>query len=207
MIAEIKRRSPSKGLLRENLDPAAFARIYEECGARAISVLTDRDFFGGGDDDLRAALAATSIPILRKDFTIDPWQIWEARALGASAILLIVRILHDAFLRELIEVARECELAALIETHNEAEAEQAIAAGATIIGVNARDLDTFVTDFETVFRVKRRIPAGTITVAESAIRTRDDVARAEAAGFDAILVGETLVRADDPGAALRNLLA
>lgn len=206
VIAEIKRRSPSKGLLRENLDPSVFGRMYQDSGASAISVLTDRDFFGGGDEDLKAALVSTTIPILRKDFTIDPWQIWEARSLGASAVLLIVRILPQSLLRELIEVAQECELAALVETHNEAEAEQAVAAGAKIIGVNARDLDTFATDFDGIFRVRARIPAGVVSVAESSIRTRADVMRAESAGFDAILVGETLVRAANPGAALRDLL-
>lgn len=206
VIAEIKRRSPSKGLLRETLDPAELARTLQGAGAHAISVLTDRDFFGGSDDDLKAALASATIPLLRKDFTIDPYQIWEARALGASAILLIARILGESRLRELVEITRECGLAALVETHVDAEVQCAIAAGAEIIGVNARNLDTFATDFETVFRLRGRIPAGVLSVAESAIRTREDVQRAQDAGFDAILVGETLMRAHDPAAKLHELL-
>lgn len=205
-IAEIKRRSPSRGKLCDDIDAGKLAAAYELGGARAVSVLTDRDFFGGSDEDLQAARAETTIPLLRKDFTIDPYQIYEARALGAGAILLIVRILEDSRLRDLLAVARECKLAALVETHSEPEADRALAAGAEIIGVNARDLDTFMIDLETVFQVKQRIPTSVITVAESGIQTRDDVRRLEKAGFDAILVGETLVRSSDPASKLRELI-
>jgi indole-3-glycerol phosphate synthase len=205
IIAEIKRRSPSRGPLREGIDAAALAAEYQRAGARAISVLTDLDF-GGSDADLIAAREATSIPLLRKDFTIDPYQIHEARALGASAILLIVRILHDSQLRDLLAVARECDLAALVETHTAAEADRAVAAGAEIIGVNARDLDTFDVSLQRVFDVRRRLQSNVITVAESGIQTRDDVLRLEDAGFDATLIGESLLRALDPAVKLRELL-
>jgi indole-3-glycerol phosphate synthase len=205
-IAEIKRRSPSRGVLCACINAGELAAAYERGGARAVSVLTDRDFFGGSEEDLDAARTETMIPILRKDFTIDPYQIYESRALGASAILLIVRILEDSRLQELLAVARECKLAALVETHNEREVERALVAGAEIIGVNARDLDTFKVDPAGVLSVKQRIPASVIAVAESGIQTRDDVLRLEKAGFDAILVGETLVRSPDPAAKLRELI-
>lgn len=206
VIAEIKRRSPSRGWLCENLDAGRLAATYQRGGARAISVLTDRDFFGGSDEDLAAARAGASISLLRKDFTIDPYQVHEAAALGASAVLLIARILEDGLLRDLLAIARACNLAALVETHSEREAERALAAGAEIIGVNARDLDTFAVDLDTALRVKRQLPAAICAVAESGIQSRADVRRLETAGFDAILVGETLVRASDPAAALRGLL-
>ncbi|MBI5866650.1 MAG: indole-3-glycerol phosphate synthase TrpC [Planctomycetes bacterium] len=205
-IAEIKRRSPSRGVLRENIDPAAIARQYERAGAAALSVLTDCDFFGGSDEDLRSARSATSIPVLRKDFIVDSYQIHESRQLGADAILLIVRILDDAQLRDFHALATELGLAVLVETHDATEAERALAAGAQIIGVNARDLDTFEVSLERVFRVKQRISPGCVTVAESGIRDPADVQRLNDAGFDAILVGETLLRSPDPGAKLAALL-
>ena len=205
-IAEIKRRSPSRGPLRDGINAAELAAAYESAGARAISVLTDSDFFGGSDQDLDAARASTAIPILRKDFTIDPYQVYEARALGASAILLIVRILDDSQLRDLLAVARACDLPALVETHSPVESDRAVTAGAEIIGVNSRDLDTFDVSLDRAFEVKRHLPANVATVAESGIQTCDDVRRLEDAGFDAILVGETLLRASDPAAKLRELI-
>jgi indole-3-glycerol phosphate synthase len=205
-IAEIKRRSPSRGPLYENLDPARLAECYQEHGARAVSVLTDADFFGGSDDDLRAARKACELPILRKDFIIDEYQIREARAIGADAILLIVRILSTQQLQEYRLCAAEQGLAALLEVHDGFELDRALVAGAAIVGINARDLDTFETDLARAIDVRRRCPAGILTVAESAIKTRADVAAIQQSGFDAILVGETLVRAVNPGAKLRELL-
>jgi len=205
-IAEIKRRSPSKGVLREDLRVEALAARYAESGARALSILTDREFFGGSDEDLIAARGATELPVLRKDFTIDPYQIHEARRLGADAVLLIVRILGPGQLRELSAVAREVGLAAVVEVHTEAELDRANKAGAAIIGINSRDLDTFETDLSGAMRLRESIPPDRIAVAESGIRTREDVRRVERQGFDAMLVGESLLRADEPGSKLAELL-
>lgn len=206
IIAEIKRRSPSKGPLCETLDPAGVARAYETGGAAALSVLTDREFFGGSDDDLVAARATVSLPVLRKDFTIDAWQIAEAAALGADAVLLIVAVLSDGQLGEFIGAAREYELAALVEVHDERDLERAAAAGAALIGVNNRDLRTFAVDIETAIRLRPMIPPGCLSVAESGIRTAGDVARLRAAGYNALLVGEALIASGDPGGQLRRLL-
>jgi len=200
VIAEIKRRSPSKGDLAPDLDPAATARAYESGGAACLSVLTDGPYFGGSSADLVAARAATSVPVLRKDFTVDPLQIDEARAMGADAVLLIVAALDDARLRDLHAYARERGLAVLVEVHDAAELERALAIAPQIIGVNARDLSTFAEDLSTGEQMIAAIPADTLAVAESAIRSVDDVRRMAAAGFDAVLVGEALVRADDPTA-------
>jgi indole-3-glycerol phosphate synthase len=205
-IAEIKRRSPSKGPLREDLGVERIARSYQQNGAAALSVLTEQRFFGGSEGDLRLAREATELPVLRKDFTIDEYQIHEARQIGADAILLIVRILSDAQLRDYLLLARELRLAVLVEVHDEQELGRAAACGAEIIGVNSRDLDTFVVNLDTALRLKVCVPAGCITVAESGIRTRDDVKRLEDAGYDAILVGEALLRARDPGGKLAELL-
>jgi len=205
-IAEIKRRSPSKGPLRADLAVERVARSYQQNGATALSVLTEQRFFGGSEDDLRLAREATDLPVLRKDFTIDEYQIHEARQIGADAILLIARILGDTQLRDYLLLARELELAALVEVHDEQELGRAAACGAEIVGVNNRNLDTFVVDLDTAVRLKARVPAGCITVAESGIRTRDDVKRLEDAGYDAILVGEALLRARDAGDKLAELL-
>jgi indole-3-glycerol phosphate synthase len=205
VIAEFKRRSPSRGDIAPDRDVLAVAREYGEAGAAALSILTEEDFFGGSDDDLRRARAAVELPVLRKDFTIDAYQVYEARALGADAILLIVACLERALLRELLASAAELHLAALVEIHDETQLERAHAAGATIIGVNNRDLRTFEVSLETSLRLRPRMPPGCIAVAESGIRTGDDARRLADAGFDAILVGESLLQAPDAGAKLREL--
>ncbi len=208
MIAEIKRRSPSKGDLAPDLDPATTARAYESGGAAALSVLTDRPFFGGSVDDLRAAREATGLPALRKDFTIDETQVLEARAIGADALLLIVAAIpDDALLRDLRAFTGELGLAALIEVHDEDELDRALAADAAVVGVNCRDLGTFDEDLAVAERLAARVPGGVVAVAESAIRRPADAARMAAAGFDAVLVGEALVRSPDAAAAVGELAA
>jgi indole-3-glycerol phosphate synthase len=204
-IAEIKRKSPSKGPLREDLDPCEIARSYEDNGAAAISVLTDREFFGGDPDDLTKVKQAVSLPVLRKDFIIHPYQLHESRSMGADAALLIVRILSSAQLTEYVALARELGLATLVEVHDEHELDQAVQSEAQIVGVNNRNLDTFDVSLETALRLRPRIPAHRTAVAESGIHTREDVARLEQAGYDAFLVGESLTTAADPGTKLREL--
>lgn len=204
-IAEFKRRSPSAGWIAEGAEPAAMARAYEAGGARAMSVLTDAPFFGGGLPDLAAARAACRLPILRKDFVVDAYQIVEARAAGADAVLLIVAALSDAELRALLAAAGQLGVDALVEAHDETEVARAVDAGATLIGINNRDLRTFKVDRELAVRMRPRVPADRVIVAESGIRDAADVARLRAAGVDAMLVGETLMRAPDPAAALRAL--
>jgi indole-3-glycerol phosphate synthase len=207
VIAEVKRRSPSAGEIREGVRAADVARQYESAGAAAVSVLTDAEFFGGAVSDLAESRAATSIPLLRKDFVLDAVQVYEARVSGASAILLIVRILDDAALRDLSALAAGLGLAVLVEVHDEAELERAAAAGARIIGVNNRDLATFRTDLGTTARLAPRVPSGALLVAESGIRDVADVANLAAVGVDAVLVGETLMRAADPAGLLHTLAA
>ena len=174
-IAEIKRRSPSKGPIREQLHPADLARTYRDAGAAAISCLTDAEFFGARPEDLPDVATATDLPVLRKEFIIDPYQIHESRGFGADAVLLIVRILGREHLGELLAVCRELRMAALVETHTESEIETAIAAGATIIGINNRDLDTLHVSLDTALSLRRCIPTGCIAVAESGIQKRDDI--------------------------------
>ncbi len=208
-VAEIKRASPSAGPIRPGADPAAIAGEYAAAGAAAISVLTDRDFFDGELGFLgrvRAAAGLEHVPLLRKDFLIDDYQIIEARAAGADAVLLIVAALDDAQLADLMTVARGLKLDALVEVHDDAEADRAVAAGATLIGVNHRDLATFAIDMGLTARLAGRVPAGTVLVGESGIRTRADVIALGEAGAHAVLVGEHLMRAPSPGAALRELL-
>jgi indole-3-glycerol phosphate synthase len=205
-IAEFKRRSPSAGWIGEAADPAATARAYAAGGAQALSILTDGPFFGGNLDDLGRARAACELPVLRKDFIVDRYQIVEARAAGADAILLIVAALSDPELSALLAATREIGLEALVEAHDEDEVRRAGAAGAAIIGINNRDLRTFTVDRDLACRLRAGIPADRIVVAESGIRDAADVARLRAAGIDAMLVGETLMRAPDPAAALRILL-
>ncbi len=205
-IAEIKRKSPSKGLLREDLDPCEIAKSYQDNGAAAISVLTDREFFGGSPEDLTSVKQAVSLPVLRKDFVIDAYQLYESRSMGADAVLLIVRILSPAQLREYVALARELELATLVEVHDEHEVERAVQSGAAIVGVNNRNLETFEVSLETALRLKPNIPADRIAVTESGIRGREDALRLAAAGYDAILVGESLMKAENPGTKLRELL-
>jgi indole-3-glycerol phosphate synthase len=206
VIAEFKRRSPSKGPLRESTDVREIAPVYAANGASAISVLTDKQFFGGSEDDLRSARSVTTLPVLRKDFIIDEYQIHESACIGADAILLIVRILTDVQLRDFIQLARDCNLPALVETHDEDEIARALDCGARIVGVNSRNLDTFEVSLDTALRLKAMIPPECITVAESGIHTRDDVERLQSARYDAILVGETLMRASDSGRKLAELL-
>ena len=204
VVAEIKRRSPSKGVLAPSLNAAEVARAYAEGGASAISCLTDREFFGAQTGDIADACAAGP-PVLRKDFIIDERQVGESARLGASAILLIVRILRAEELASLLVLARDFGLDALVEVHDESEIDTAVEAGAAIIGVNNRDLGTLVVDPERATRLRPRIPAGVLTVAESGVRTRDDVARVEDAGFDAVLIGEALATHANPAIRLREL--
>lgn len=206
VIAECKRRSPSKGDLAPELDPAATALAYEAGGAAAMSVLTDAEYFGGALADLEAARDACTIPVLRKDFTVDPLQIVEARGARADAVLLIVAAIpDDGLLGELHTVALEWGLSVLVEAHNDDEIERALRADARIVGVNSRDLSTFSEDLTVAQRLADRIPGNVIRVAESAIRSRDDAARMADAGFDAVLVGEALVRSADPSALIREM--
>ncbi len=207
VIAEVKRRSPSRGTLNAELDPARQALLYERGGASAISVLTEHDYFDGSPADLRDVRGAVGLPALRKDFIIHPAQVWESAAMGADAILLIVAILDDATLAGLLTEASEAGLPALVEIHSAIEAERALSAGAPIIGVNNRDLRTFEVDLATAEALAPLIGDQAIRVAESGIHTPDDVARMATVGFDAVLVGESLVRADDPVELLTRFVA
>ncbi len=208
LVAEIKRRSPSKGDLAPDLDPAALARDYEAGGATALSVLTDAPYFGGRIADLQDARAACGLPVLRKDFTIDEVQVYEARAVGADAILLILAALpDDAVVRDLHDLATALDLAVVVEAHDADEVDRGVGLGAAILGVNARDLGTFREDLGGAGVLAARIPTATIAVAESAIRSPEDAARMVAAGFDALLVGEALVRSEDPRALAAALVS
>jgi indole-3-glycerol phosphate synthase len=206
VIAEIKRRSPSKGVLNVDLDPADVARSYEMGGASCLSVLTDAEFFGGSPDDLAAARAATALPVLRKDFTVAPVDVADARLMGADAVLLIAAVLGRLELIDLHALANDLGIDVLFEVHDEPELEIALQCGARLIGVNQRDLMTFEVDHDRAARVAAAIPDGIVKVAESGIRDRDDAKRLDAAGYDAILVGETLVTSGDPSKAIRELL-
>lgn len=205
VIAEIKRASPSKGDLAPDLDAPSQARAYVDGGAAAVSVLTEPDGFHGSLDDL-ADVAALGIPALRKDFVVDPYQVWEARLAGAAAILLIVAALDEPALALLHDEAATAGLDVLVEVHDRAEVAAARTVGATIVGVNARDLRSFEVDRDAFARLRPELPAGALAVAESGIRTPDDVVRAAAEGADAVLVGESLVRADDPRSAVAALV-
>jgi indole-3-glycerol phosphate synthase len=208
VVAEIKRRSPSKGELAPELDAAETAKAYAAGGAAALSVLTDRPYFGGTIADLQAAREATDLPVLRKDFTIDEIQLFEARAVGADAVLLIAAALpDDALLADLHALATELGLAVLVEAHDAAEIDRALQAGARVVGVNSRDLATFAEDLGVAESLAHRLPASVVAVAESAVRCVDDACRMATAGFDAVLVGEALVRADDASALVRELAA
>ena len=206
LIAEFKRASPSRGVLREDLDPVRQAEAYERGGARALSVLTEPEFFHGSANDLVAARGATSLPALWKDFVIDPYQVVQARSLDADAVLVIVRICTDDLLEALLAECRRWGLCALVEVFDETDLERALGAGADVVGVNHRDLETFDEDPEATARLRPKIPTGVLVVGESAIWSRADVEALEAIGVDAVLVGEALVRADDPAAKVRELL-
>ncbi len=202
VIAEVKRRSPSAGDIAPDLDPAAQARCYEAAGAAAVSVLTEPDHFGGSLADLAAVRAAVALPVLRKDFTLHPAQVWEARATGADAVLLIVAALGDTDIELLMAEAGQAGLAALVEVHTADEAKRAMAAGATIVAVNNRDLATFTVDLGVAESIAPEIAGAPVRVAESGISDAAGAARMGAAGYDAILVGEALVRSPDPGGLL-----
>lgn len=205
VIAEIKKRSPSRGDLAPGLVPGVLARAYADGGAACLSVLTDAEFFGGTAVDLAEAWAAVDVPVLRKDFTVSERDVCDARLIGADAVLLIVAALSDAELASFAALAAELGLDTLVEVHDEAEVDRAVAAGATLIGVNQRDLTTFKVDTERAVRVARAIPQGVVRVAESGITGPDDVARLADAGYHAVLVGESLVTSADPSAAVRAL--
>jgi indole-3-glycerol phosphate synthase len=207
VISEIKKASPSKGVLVEHFRPADLAKQYQKGGASALSVLTDRDFFQGSLADLCAARSACALPVIRKDFTISEYQVLEAAAHGADAILLIVAILEEAQLRAFRELAAEFGMAALVEVHDRSELDTAIASGAEIIGVNNRDLRTFHVSLDTSIALAPHIPSGVVKVSESGIFSSDDVHRLMASGYDAFLVGEHLVKSGDPAHALQELVA
>jgi len=207
VIAEVKKASPSAGVIREDFRPAEIAASYARAGAACLSVLTDAPWFQGSSDYLRAARAACGLPVLRKDFMIDPWQIHESRVMGADCILLIVAALEPDRLQELDGLARESGLDVLVEVHDEAELEVALTTGARLIGVNNRDLRSFTTDLAVSERLRPLIPAPRIMVTESGIRDRADVQRMLQSDIRAFLVGEAFMRADDPGAALETLFA
>jgi len=207
LIAEVKKASPSKGLIRTDFDPPALARAYQAGGAACLSVLTDAPSFQGADAYLTAARDATTLPALRKEFLVDPWQVAQSRALGADAILVILAISDDALAGELLADAARFGMDALVEAHDEAEVDRAVALGATLIGVNNRDLRSFVTDLAVTERLAARIPPDRLLVTESGIATAVDIARLAAAGARAMLVGESLMRQTNVEAATRALLA
>lgn len=207
VIAEVKRASPSRGVLRADFDPAAIGRSYARGGAACLSVLTDHDFFQGHEDYLVAAREASGLPVLRKDFTIDAWQVHEARVLGADAILLIVAALDDAQLQDLCALGLDLGMDVLVEVHDDAELARALATPAHLIGINNRNLRTFETTLDTTLRLKDLVPATRRLVTESGILTRDDAAAMRAADVHAFLIGEAFMRAADPGEALRSLFA
>jgi indole-3-glycerol phosphate synthase len=206
VIAELKKASPSAGLLREAFDPVSLARGFEQAGAAALSVLTEEESFQGALAHLRDARASVAIPVLRKDFIVEPWQVWEARAANADSFLLIVAALPPEALTALLALGRQLGMEPLVEVHTAAELDQALEAGARIIGVNNRDLHTLEVRVETSFDLIAAIPDDCIAVAESGLRAADDLTRLRAAGFDAFLIGERLMRESDPGAGLRDLL-
>jgi indole-3-glycerol phosphate synthase len=205
VVAEYKRRSPSAGRIREAASVTDVVQAYERGGAAALSVLTEQDHFGGSLADLEEARAATDLPILRKDFTIDPYQLYEAKVAGADAVLLVVGALSDSDLGALYGIARQLELDAIVEVHDEEELERALAIDADVIGINNRDLSDFKVDLGVTFELLTDVPAGKTVVSESGINTRADVEELEQVGVDAVLVGEALMRAPDPEAACRDL--
>jgi indole-3-glycerol phosphate synthase len=206
IIAELKRASPSRGMLRQQYEPEAIAQSCEAAGAAALSVLTEEPHFRGSLHDLETVRAAVRVPVLRKDFILEDYQIYESVAAGADALLLIVAALSDEDLRRFLELCQSLRVAPLVEVHDESELKRALAAGARIIGVNNRDLKTLEVDLETSLRLRRGIPAGSIAVSESGIKTWEDLRRMAEAGYHAALIGEIFMTAADPGAALREML-
>jgi len=206
IIAEIKKQSPSKGVIREDFDPKWIAESYEKGGAAALSVLCEEDFFGGSLSHLTGIRDRVALPLLRKDFIFDQYQVLEALLAGADAILLIVAILDDELLSSLIGLAKELGLDSLVEVHDETELERAIHAGASTIGVNNRDLTTFVVDLNVSNRLAQVAPSDSLLVSESGINSVEDISQLRAAGFSAFLIGEHLIRSNDPGEALKGLL-
>jgi indole-3-glycerol phosphate synthase len=207
VIAEVKRKSPSRGVLSTSLDPIAQASAYESGGAAAISVLTEPDFFAGSSRDLRNVKSAVSIPVIRKDFILDPLQVFEAKAIGADALLLIVAALEAPLLRELLQLTYELGIQAIVEAHNEAEIAVALEVGAPIVGVNNRNLATFEVDLGTAEGLAEMLSSADVTVGESGIHTPADAKRMSAAGYDAVLVGEALVKANNPAGLIRDFRA
>lgn len=207
VIAEAKRASPSKGLIREHFDPAAIAGSYETGGAACLSVLTDVDFFQGSNDYLQQARAACSLPVIRKDFIVDPWQVIEARAIGADCVLLIVAALEDSQMAELNAAALELGMDILIEVHDRSELERSLELGNTLVGINNRDLHSFDTRLATTWDLLPHIPADRLVVTESGIHSTEDVAAMREQGVHGFLVGEAFMRADDPGARLAEMFA
>ncbi|MGH9734182.1 MAG: indole-3-glycerol phosphate synthase TrpC [Candidatus Acidiferrales bacterium] len=206
VIAELKKASPSLGVIREEYTPSALASQLEQAGAAALSVLTEEDFFSGSLGDLKEARKVAQIPILRKDFIVDPWQVWEARAAGADSFLLIAAVLRDELLSELLDLGRSLKMEPLVEVHSRAELDRVLHVGARIIGVNNRDLRNFQVRLETSLELVEVIPDDCIAVSESGLRVHDDLVRLRAAGFDAFLIGEHLMKSSEPGAALRGFL-
>jgi indole-3-glycerol phosphate synthase len=206
VIAELKKASPSLGVIREDYAPAALADQLQQAGAAALSVLTEEDFFSGSLAHLREARKVAEVPILRKDFIVDPWQVWEARAAGADSFLLIVAVLGDPALSELLELGRSLKMEPLVEVHARDELDRALGAGARVVGVNNRDLRNFQVHLETSLELVQAIPDDCVAVSESGLRTHEDLARLRAAGFDAFLIGEHLMKSPDPAGALRGFL-
>jgi indole-3-glycerol phosphate synthase len=207
VIAELKPASPSRGVLRDPFDPAALAKSLESSGAAALSVLTEPEFFSGSLKNLRDARKNVQLPVLRKDFIFDPWQVWETRANDADSFLLIVAALSDSLLKELLALGRELGMEPLVEVHTPRELDRAVSAGSKIIGVNNRDLKTLEVRVETSFELIEQIPEDCLAVSESGLRSHADLAKLRAAGFDAFLIGEQLMLSPDPASALAALLA
>jgi indole-3-glycerol phosphate synthase len=207
VVAEVKKASPSRGVIRADFDPVAIARTYADSGAAALSVLTDREWFQGGLEHLDAVRKAVNLPILRKDFTLDAYHVYEARRHGADAVLLIAALLDDGRLKDLMSLTQSLNMCAVVEVHDAAELDRALKAGAKVVGINNRDLVTFETDLSVTDRLLPAIPRDVVRISESGIQSHAQVAALAAAGADAVLVGESLMKSADVGAALRALLA